>query len=360
MTLTKSIQICSLSFLLILGSCGKKNTNEEKTISIRPVKSVQIETSSNSLVGNYPARTAANRIVDLAFRLPGTLDKLYATEGKSFKKGEVIAQLDQRDFIINLKEKEAIYSQKKSELERYKRLLDKGSIPLNDYELKDTDYQRALSAYENAKNDLKDTKLIAPFDGSIGRLFVENFQEVSANKSIVNLVDLSAIEVEFFVPESQLFDTKDIKTFEITFDAAPERTFTASLKEISRVAQPQGFPVSLILNDFVLENPEYIKQATSVGFTVRVNMVYNDDIKNDKIVVPVGAIFEDAKTKKNAVWVLDRESMTVSMRFITTGNFVSDEAIEAIKGLNPGEWIVIAGKYQISEGQKVKDLPNKL
>lgn len=360
MTLKKSIQICSLSFLLILCSCGKKNTNVEKAISIRPVKSVQIKASSNNLVGNYPARTAANRIVDLAFRIPGTLNDLSAFEGKSFKKGEIIAQLDQRDFLINLKEKEAIHTQKKSELERYKRLLDKGSIPLNDFELKSADYQRALSAYNNAKNDLDDTKLVAPFNGTIGRLYVENFQEVSANKSIVSLVDLSAIEVQFFVPESQLFDTEDIKTFEVTFDAAPERTFTAKLKDISRVAQPQGFPVTLIMNDFVVENPEYIKQASSVGFTVRVNMVYNENVKNNKIIVPVAAIFEDFTSKKNAVWVLDRKSMTVNKRFIDTGNFVSDEAIEAIKGLNPGEWIITGGKYQVSEGQKVKDLPNKL
>lgn len=360
MTFKKGIKICSLGFLLLLISCGKNNkTTIEKSV-VRPVKTTQVELTNKSISGNYPAKTSPVRIVNLSFRKSGKLEVLNAVEGKQYKKGDLIAQLDSRDFEIDLDAKKAVYTQKKSEIERYKRLLDKGSIPLNDYELKAADFQRAASNFENSKNALEDTKLFAPFDGTVGTLLVENYQDITANQTILSLIDLSSIEVEFFIPESQLFDANDVKEFEITFDASPERSFVAKLKEVGKVAQAQGFPVTLTLNDIVLENPKYIKQAESAGFTVRVGLVYKADVIKEKLVIPISAIFQDNTTKKNSVWILNRKDMTVTMQHITTGDFVSDSDIEVIDGLEDGVWIVTAGKHQISEGQKVKDLPNKL
>lgn len=52
--------------------------------------------------------------------------------------------------------------------------------------------------------------------------------------------------------------------------------------------------------------------------------------------------------------------MTVSQREVVLQGFGSQSTIEIDEGLENGEWVVTAGIHRLKDGQKVKELPDKL
>ena len=76
-------------------------------------------------------------------------------------------------------------------------------------------------------------------------------------------------------------------------------------------------------------------------------------VGGEGIMVPVSAIFTSDAEKQNYVWVVDEKSGQISRRKVTTGD-LSDTGIMINEGLNPGEWVAIAGVHSLREGQKVR------
>ncbi len=73
--------------------------------------------------------------------------------------------------------------------------------------------------------------------------------------------------------------------------------------------------------------------------------------KGEKILVPFISVVH--LTSGDIVYVYDLEKQMVTAKKVETGNLI-DDRIEVLKGLALGDKIVIAGQYQISDGEKVK------
>ena len=66
----------------------------------------------------YPGRIKAAADVDLSFRVAGPIFRMEAEEGKFVRKGEVLAEIDPRDYALQFSATEAEYKQVKAEAER--------------------------------------------------------------------------------------------------------------------------------------------------------------------------------------------------------------------------------------------------
>jgi multidrug efflux pump subunit AcrA (membrane-fusion protein) len=107
---------------VILLSC--KGEPEKVKESVRPVKAFQVGETGPMNTRGYPGLTQVMKEAELSFRVSGPLNKLNVTEGKSVSKGELLAQVDPRDFEVDLAAKEGRYTQAKAEKERYETLYD--------------------------------------------------------------------------------------------------------------------------------------------------------------------------------------------------------------------------------------------
>lgn len=349
-----------LSFLFVVSSCNNGKEPQEESEIIMPVKAFQVGSDQAAIGKNFPARTRPRREVNLAFRVSGPLMKLDAEEGQYVTKGSLIAKVDDRDLRIDLDAKKADYEFAKVELERYERLLKKQSIAENEYDTKVAAFRVKEALYADAQNAMEDASIYAPFTGYVGEVLVENYEEVRANQPIVTLLDLSDIEIQFYVPESMLFDKEDIEGFEVFVENYPGRVFKARLKEIGKIALAEGFPVTIVLDTKIPEKEGNINVGNAAGFTVRVNILFKDSSMSDKVVIPVTALMEPEPENNIVVWVLDRATMTVKKRKIEIGNFTSQTTVEVTDGVENGEWVITAGLHRLKDGQKVKDLPEKL
>ena len=127
--------------------------------------------------------------VKLAFRVSGQIINLPVIEGEKVKKGQLIASIDPRDIALQYAATKSAYETASAQVERNKRLLSRQAISVQEYEISLSNYQKAKSEYELSTNNMRDTKLTAPFDGSIEKRLVENYQRVNSGEGIVQLVN---------------------------------------------------------------------------------------------------------------------------------------------------------------------------
>jgi len=343
------------ALILFLGSCGKKP--EEKAEMIRPVKTVLVMSASDQLSKGFPSITQETREVELSFRISGPLVQLNAEIGQEITKGHLIAEVDPRDFKIDLAAKEGRMNQSKAEEQRYNNLYKKGSVSKNEHDIKLAAYLEAKSAYDDAVNALKDTKIYAPFNGYIGEKLVENYQEIQASQTIVTTLDISKLEVITYIPENLAIFFPKFSGYKVTFDAYPGKSFSATLKELGKSPEPAGFSLTLFLDHKIEKGMEYL---IGPGFTCRVAIILEGEIDETSFIVPLSSVFETDTDTGPSVWVVDEENNIVTKRSVKIGSIISNNAIEILSGVNQGEIIVMAGAHRLVEGQKVKQLLDRL
>lgn len=274
-------------------------------------------------------------------------------EGQRVKKGQLIAAIDPRDISLQYAADKAAYETAAAQVERNKRLLGRQAISVQEYEISVANYQKAKSAYELSSNNMRDTKLTAPFDGSIEKRLVENYQRVNSGEGIVQLVNTQKLRIKFTVPDDYLYllRAKDV-TFKVVFDTYPDMVFNAQLEEYLDISTAgTGIPVTI-----TIEDPAFNRSLYDVkpGFTCKIKLASDvAPFLEEKLVnIPLSAIFGESENQKTYVWVV--KDNKVSKREVTVYSPTGEANALISAGIQPGETIVIAGVHQLVDGQTVK------
>ena len=227
------------------------------------------------------------------------------------------------------------------------------AISVQEYEISVANYQKAKSAYELSSNNMRDTKLTAPFDGSIEKRLVENYQRVNSGEGIVQLVNTKKLRIKFTVPDDYLYllRAKDV-TFKVVFDTYPDTVFNAKLEEYLDISTAgTGIPVII-----TIEDPAFNRSLYDVkpGFTCKIKLASDvAPFLEEKLVnIPLSAIFGESENQKTYVWVV--KDNKVSKREVTVYSPTGEANALISAGIQPGETIVIAGVHQLVDGQTVK------
>ena len=236
-----------------------------------------------------------------------------------------------------------------------KRLLSRQAISVQEYEISLANYQKAKSEYELSVNNMRDTKLTAPFDGSIEKRLVENYQRVNSGEGIVQLVNTHNLRIKFTIPDAYLYllRTKDPR-FLVEFDTFKGHVFQAKLEEYLDISTDgTGIPVSITIDDPSFDRDLY---AVKPGFTcsIRFTADVGPLVQDSWTIIPLSAVFGESEGKKMYVWVV--EDNKVHKREVTVNAPTGEAQVLISKGLKPEEKIVIAGVYQLVEGENVKDI----
>lgn len=335
--------------LLLLASCGKKTTLNNG--QVRPVKLATVE-SQSQVRKEFSGVVEAVDFVKLAFRVSGQIIRIPVIEGQKVKKGDLIAAIDTRDLALQYAADKSAYETAAAGLERNKRLLARQAVSVQDYEISMSNYQKAKSAYQLSSNNMRDARLLAPFDGSIEKKLAENYQRVSSGVPIVQLVNTQNLRIRFTIPDSYLYllKAKNIR-FKVEFDTFRGTEFTAKLEEFLDISTDgTGIPVTLTVDDPKFDKDIY---AIKPGFTCSVRLDADmGQYLGDATVIPLSALFEDTRTNETCVWIY--KDGKVSRRVVKVLTPTGTNQVMISEGLSPGEEVVMAGVYQITEGERVK------
>ncbi|MBQ4280344.1 MAG: efflux RND transporter periplasmic adaptor subunit [Rikenellaceae bacterium] len=326
-------------------SCG---TPPPAPQTVRPVKVYTVE-SLGYVDKDFAGMAVADKAANLAFKVAGQVTELNIEEGKTVPQNAVIAEINPRDFALQVEADKSAYLTAKSQLERSKRLLDRQAISRQDYELTETRFAEAKSTYDNSRGILGDTKLRAPFAGIIEKQYVDKFQRVQSGEPIVRLVDPVTRTVRFTMPESGVrwLEQPD-KSFTVRFDNYRNVVFSAYLKEYVKTSPDgTGLPVSLGINDPRFDTKKYL---VSPGMSCTINLTIDNKADSTITAVPLTAVYSP-DTGGDFVWVVRDDR--VEPQAVSLGELTGSDMIVIRSGLRPGERVVTAGVYQLQEGQQV-------
>jgi len=349
---------------LLVGGCQKKEAPKEMIRPIRVAEVGSVETLSNRW---FPGKASATQEANLAFRVSGTLMKFPVNIGDVVKKGALLAQLDPRDYQVELENARAQVRKvladlelAKAEYQRVKNIWEKDSGAVSQSMLdtrrgKMTSIEAQLNSAQasvtKAKDKLRYSTLRAPFDGIVVEKYVENFEDVNAKQEIVRLVDISKIEMTVQVPETMISLAYRVKEIYVTFDANPDVEIKATIKEIGKEASQttRTYPVTLTMNQ-----PEKFKILPGMAGKARASHKDLESVvdgqQSDYIEIPMSAVFADKKD--SFVWVIDSADNTVHQRRVEVGNLTDNGIL--VKGVKKGEIIATAGVNTLVEGQKIR------
>lgn len=339
-----------MSILLVFGGCRDKE--EKKVVEIvKPVKFITVQAGQKNLAMSLPGRVRAARRSELSFKVSGDLSKLPIEEGQVIKKGALVAQLLPRDFQTAVNEAKARELEAEQQYRRYKELYAKKQVSKADFDRYRAARDVARARLEDAQNALKDTRLIAPFDGVIAKRYVENFEKVQAKEPIAFLQLIEQLEILIDVPElmmARFQSSEGVQTI-ASFESIPGKNFPLIVKEYSTEADPATQTYQVVL---IMDQPE--EANILPGMTAKVTAQGSDTTGEViSILIPAIAVLNDPDGK-NYVWLLDQETMTPKKTLVSIKQLEGTDKIYITEGLQGGEQLITAGVTQLREGMKVR------
>ena len=339
-----AFKLCVVVIIGGLCSCHNehKATNESGWVKIDTVKS-----STYQEILQFPAKIKASQEVNMAFKVSGILQRLYVKEGQYIKQGELIAQMDSRDYELQLQAIEPEYFRIKAEAERVFALYADSVATPNDYDKARYGLQQITAKYENAKNQLADTKIYAPFDCFVKTCLLDPPTVVGAGMPVMTVLSSEMPEVEIYVPASTLYRLGDVKSFTIKFDFHDEPIVLNRISVSPNANTNQLYGVRLAL-------PLSTKIKPTVGMSAMVNVAF-DNQNTSEVTIPASALF--SRDNKSFVWIYKNE--VVEPRQVTVSSLHLDGSATITGGLVCGDVIVTAGIKSLRNNQRVKPLQPK-
>ena len=339
---TKVMTWLFMGLLLLNSSCGSQETEEKKVTNVRLFT---VKHAGTAAVQDFPGRVVAAEEVNLAFKVSGTLERIAVEEGSRVSRGQLVAEMDPRDYQVQLNAAEAEYMRVKAEAERVMALYaDSVSTP-DAYDKARYGLKQVTAKYENARNQLADTKIYAPFNGYVQKRLFDPPTVISAGMPVLTIVSEGRQEIEINIPASTYLQRKEIASFTTSFEFLPGQTVQLRLISMAPKANAnQLYTVRLSLPDGLSTQP-------SPGMNAMVNVTFNDTV-NRKTEIPSSALFR--KEGQTCVWVYDAKGGTIGQRVVTVERLDTEGNAVVSQGISAGEQVVVVGVHKLTDKQAVK------
>ena len=155
---------------------------------------------SYKITREFPGKLLPAQQSNLAFEIPGKINFINVDIGDAVKKGQILAELDNREATAQLKQAKAKYDLALQILNRYKDLRSEGHISIQDLDNANSEELIAKSQYEFYKVKLEQTKLIAPFDGVIQNRYLDTGSVINGGIPIVEILGSKNVEAHISIP----------------------------------------------------------------------------------------------------------------------------------------------------------------
>ena len=155
---------------------------------------------SYKITREFPGKLLPAQQSNLAFEIPGKINVINVDIGDFVKKGQILAELDNREATAQLKQAKAKYDLALQILNRYKDLRSEGHISIQDLDNANSEELIAKSQYEFYKVKLEQTKLIAPFDGVIQNRYLDTGSVINGGIPIVEILGSKNVEAHISIP----------------------------------------------------------------------------------------------------------------------------------------------------------------
>jgi RND family efflux transporter MFP subunit len=353
-----------------------------RTVAVETVVVSSVYPSQTFTLLNASGYVVAQRKAAVSSKATGRLEWLGVEEGSTVKKNEVIARLEARDVeaardqaAANLNNARSALEQAKVDLDdailnykRSKELLAKGYVAQMDFDTADARYKRAQAAVSGAEAAITSaqaalkaaevaveyTRIRAPFDAvvltkdaDVGDIVTPLGAAANAKAAVVTIADMSSLQVEADVSESNLEKAKVGQPCEIQLDALPDTRFRGVVHMIVPTADRSKASVMVKVR-FLDKDPRILPEMSA-------RVAFLERLVTKKEEEPITAINPAALvTRKETMMVYAVKNDTIVETPIKTGEKLGD-LIEILEGLKPGDKVVLNPPKKLKNGSKITE-----
>jgi multidrug efflux system membrane fusion protein len=359
MAMVRRVQnLFRLSVLTFTLGCAKEDAPPAQSI---PVAVGMVEERSIPFELNAVGTVEPFQAVTVQPQVTGQLMRVSFKEGDEVQKGQVLFQIDPRQFNAALAQAEALLARDRAqsvnanqELERFKTLFEGENITRQQYEQARANAAAAEAtlaaneaAVEQARLNLQYATIRAPIGGRTGSLLVREGNLVRADVSqLVAINQIRPILVRFAVPASNL---GIIMQHRNSRDLLVEATTTEGGSPIQGVLSFLDNAVDTTTGTILLKGsfPNREGSLWPGGFvTVRLRLY----VETSATVVPAAAVMTGEKG--TYVFIVQADS-TAAMKQVTVEREAGDVAV--ISGeVKSGDRVVTDGQMLLRQGARVQ------
>ncbi len=257
-------------------------------------------------------------------------------EGKTVKKGDELAQLDDREVTAQVKELKAREAFLKREMERVSQLITRGAATTQAYERASMDLGQvqALIAVQNEK--ISEYTIVSPMDGVVLRRDGEIGEIAEVGQVLFRVGVPNPLQVVAEVNEEDIPRVEVGQTVLFRTDAFPELRLEGKVREITPMGDvaAKTFRIKIGLPDDTPLKP---------GMSVEANVIVRE--KPNALLIPSDAV------QDNAVFVIDgdrarRRAIKVGIR--------GTRMLEVLSGLKDGERVASPAPTELKDGARVR------
>jgi HlyD family secretion protein len=339
-----------------------------------PVDVRSHEVTSGEIVAEVMGTgTVATHVkVTISAHITGSLTEVLFDQGDEVKGGEVVARLDDRDLIRQVKVEEATVSARKATVdrlvadrksakstlelatnnyERAQRLIPTNAISREEYETYVDAFTTGRAGMERAEAALVEgqklliaaeetleyqkarlayTVITAPFDGLIVRRDRDPGDVVVPGTSILYLVSLKEVWVSAWVDETQMASVKPGQPARVVFRSEPSVNYRGEVVRIGRETDPET-------REFLVDvQPAKLPEQWSVGQRAE---VYIETARKSQATLLPSRFLVKRDGEPGVFVAVQGRAEWRTLQLGVEGR----ESVEVIEGLTPGEIVVTPG-----------------
>lgn len=352
--------VAGLAMMLVVAGCGKEEA-QQQAVAVNTYKIVATDTQ---IATSFNGTVTSQNSTAIHARVSGHVVEKYVNGGEQVVKGQPLFRLDSRQYEANLASAQAnaassnaSYLNAERDLQRYQQLANEDAIARQtlDTQASTTEQQKAALAANDAavriaQDNLQDTVIYAPFDGTLEMDDVDLGAYVTAGSTtLVTINTVDPVYVEFAMSEAEYLDFMKNKQgqnlanvpLQLRLSDGSIYQYTGTLVQAAKNLDSTS---GQLMFKASFPNPQHMLLPNMYA-----SVVSPGDIIKDAILVPTKAI--TYVLDKSFVFTVDENGKVTQTPVETSGTLGIYTIVKS--GIKPGTTVVVDGLTKIRNGVTV-------
>ncbi|GHA80520.1 efflux RND transporter periplasmic adaptor subunit [Pontibacter akesuensis] len=337
--------------ILILGAVGFKLMDNKEQMAANaavaeiksdaiPVTVTEVENTKLDKSFTAQGNFAPIQSLTLLSETQGQIQRVLKRKGDKVKAGELLLQVESNTMAADLATAQTNAEKAKKDLERFENLAAGDAITqrqLEDARLAAKSTQAQLVA---ARQRLNKTRITAPISGEINEIYVEIGSYLNPGTKLYDIVNVDKLKLKVKVNESEVLLINKGDKVTVKADAGSGQEYEGTVTAIAAQADPTlKFDVEVEVKNAANNNLRAGMYGTAF---------FDVAAERDAQLLPREAIV--GSIQNPSVYVVKDGKAT--LRQVKVGTVTQDK-VELLEGVQPGEQIVQSGQINLREGIKV-------
>ncbi|NOQ23040.1 MAG: efflux RND transporter periplasmic adaptor subunit [Candidatus Aegiribacteria sp.] len=348
----KKITVSLMSVLLLLISCDQPEEVAEKFLPVT-VMVAETQVISSTVIAACRLESSSGAVITAMN--PGRIMDVVVSEGDEVQEGDILVELstDQQyssavsASSAQLTAARRVASNAGADLQRAGRLRSDGAISESEYEMavaasasSEANVRQALAGYENARSMEESGKILAPFSGTVTRVWAK--EGYLSSGPLVSISDSGVMKSELLIAGRHLQYLAEGLPVIFSTSHYPSELFPGEILSFSSSVDPVSGLVSVMV--------QFHGSSGRLRSGMTGTAIVGLETSQNTVVLPLQALLHKDESSWEAALVSDGIADIVPVEI----GIVNGTDFEIIGGVEPGDSIIFLGHHLVVDGSHVR------